>query len=40
MLNNYLDTDKASMPFWSFIAALVAIDIFYREDAISKQSAQ
>ncbi len=40
VLNNYLDTDKASMPFWSFIAALVAIDIFYREDAISKQSAQ
>lgn len=28
VLNNYLDTDKASVPFWGFIAALVAIDIY------------
>lgn len=27
--NNFLDTDKASVPFWGFVAALVAIDIFY-----------
>lgn len=26
MLNNFLDTDKASAPFWGFIAAIVAID--------------
>ncbi|MDP4267131.1 MAG: O-antigen ligase family protein [Bacteroidota bacterium] len=26
-LNNFLDTDKASAPFWGFIAAIVAIDI-------------
>ncbi len=26
-LNNFLDTDKASVPFWSFIAIIVAIDI-------------
>lgn len=28
-LNNFLDTDKASVPFWSFIAVLVSIDIFH-----------
>jgi putative inorganic carbon (hco3(-)) transporter len=27
VLNNYLDTDKASIPFWGFIAVLVAIDL-------------
>jgi O-antigen ligase len=26
-LNNFLDTDKASVPFWGFIAALVVMDI-------------
>lgn len=26
-LNNFLDTDKASAPFWGFIAMLVALDI-------------
>jgi putative inorganic carbon (hco3(-)) transporter len=30
VLNNYLDTDKASIPFWGFIAALVAIDTYHR----------
>ena len=28
-LNNYLDTDKASVPFWGFIAILVAIDLYH-----------
>ena len=31
ILNNYLDTDKASVPFWGFIAILVAVDLFHRE---------
>jgi putative inorganic carbon (hco3(-)) transporter len=31
ILNNYLDTDKASAPFWGFIGILVAIDIFHRQ---------
>ena len=31
VLNNYLDTDKASIPFWGFIAAIVAIDIFHKK---------
>lgn len=29
VLNNYLDTDKASIPFWGFTAMIVAIDIYY-----------
>jgi len=28
-LNNFLDTDKASVPFWGFVAMLVAIDIYH-----------
>jgi O-antigen ligase len=27
ILNNFLDTDKASVPFWAFAAMLVAADI-------------
>lgn len=26
-LNNFLDTDKASVPFWAFVAIIVAIDL-------------
>ncbi|MDY0343992.1 MAG: O-antigen ligase family protein [Lentimicrobium sp.] len=35
-LNNFLDTDKASVPFWGFIAMLVALDIYHKQsvDAI------
>lgn len=29
VLNNYLDTDKASVPFWGFIAIIVAFDIYH-----------
>jgi len=29
VLNNFLDTDKASVPFWGFIAMLVTIDIYH-----------
>lgn len=32
ILNNYLDTDKASIPFWSFIAMIVAIDLYHRNN--------
>jgi putative inorganic carbon (hco3(-)) transporter len=31
-LNNFLDTDKASVPFWGFIALIVAIDIYFSEE--------
>ena len=27
-LNNFLDSDKASVPVWGFIAILVALDIY------------
>ena len=29
-LNNFLDTDKLSVPFWGFTAMIVAIDIYSR----------
>ena len=28
-MNNFLDTDKAAVPFWGFIGMLVAIDLRY-----------
>ncbi len=31
LLNNFLDTDKASVPFWGFIGTLVALDLFHRK---------
>jgi O-antigen ligase len=30
ILNNFLDTDKASVPFWGFTAIIVAIDIYIK----------
>jgi O-antigen ligase len=32
ILNNFLDTDKASVPFWAFAAMLVALDIYHVKD--------
>lgn len=40
-LNNFLDTDKASAPFWGFTALFVVMDIYYRkkpEDTTTQQS--
>jgi putative inorganic carbon (hco3(-)) transporter len=28
-MNDFLDTDKASVPFWGFIAILVTLDLYY-----------
>jgi len=36
VLNNYLDTDKASIPFWGFIAILVAIDLYHSKTLTAK----
>ena len=33
VLNNYLDTDKASAPFWGFLALLVVLDLCNEEGA-------
>ena len=30
-MNNFLDTDKLSVPFWGFTAIIVAIDIYTRK---------
>jgi len=30
-LNNFLDTDKASVPFWGFLAMLVCIDVYFKD---------
>lgn len=32
VLNNYLDTDKASVPVWGFAAIIVAIDLHHRNE--------
>ena len=31
LMNNYLDTDKASVPIWGFIAMIVAIDVYHKK---------
>jgi putative inorganic carbon (HCO3(-)) transporter len=31
-LNNFLDTDKLSLPFWAFLATLVSIDLYYAKN--------
>ncbi len=34
-LNNFLDTDKAAVPFYGFIAIVVALDIYYRQNQLT-----
>lgn len=36
-LNNFLDTDKASVPFWGFLAILVCIDVYYKDIVIKDE---
>lgn len=36
VLNNYLDTDKASVPFFGFIAIIVAIDLYHGPQSRSR----
>lgn len=31
LMNNYLDTDKASVPVWGFTAMIVAIDVYHKK---------
>ncbi len=35
-LNNFLNTDKASVPFWGFTAIIVAIDLFHEPKKLSQ----
>ncbi len=30
-LNNFLDTDKAAVPFWGFVAIIVALDVYHNK---------
>lgn len=39
-LNNFLDTDKLSVPFWGFTAMIVAADIFSRREEVVASEAQ
>ncbi len=32
LLNNFLDIDKLAVPFWGFIAIIVAVDIYHRKE--------
>ena len=36
-LNNFLDTDKASVPFWSFIAIIVVMDLSFKTNRSSSK---
>lgn len=38
ILNNFLDTDKASAPFWGFIAAIVAIQVYHTKNEDESES--
>ncbi|MFH0895649.1 MAG: O-antigen ligase family protein [Bacteroidota bacterium] len=31
VLNNFLDTDKLSVPFWGFVAIIVALDLYHNK---------
>lgn len=31
LLNNFLDSDKASVPFWGFLAILLCIDLYHKK---------
>ena len=35
-LNNFLDTDKLSVPFWAFIAMLVSMDVYHNNKLAGK----
>jgi putative inorganic carbon (hco3(-)) transporter len=38
VLNNYLDTDKASIPFWGFTAVIVVADVLFRRGELPADS--
>jgi len=39
-LNNFLDTEKLSVPFWGFVAVIVALDLYHREKPQEKQASK
>ncbi|MES2131368.1 MAG: O-antigen ligase family protein [Bacteroidota bacterium] len=36
LLNNFLDSDKASVPFWGFLAILLCIDMYHKKQVESQ----
>lgn len=38
LMNNFLDTDKISAPFWGFTAIIVALDIYHRKERADKDT--
>jgi putative inorganic carbon (HCO3(-)) transporter len=36
-LNDFLDTDKASVPFWGFVAIIVAMDVYHAKTAKTQE---
>lgn len=36
-MNNFLDTDKASVPFWGFTAVVVALDLYTRKEELENK---
>jgi O-antigen ligase len=38
LMNNFLDTDKASVPFWGFTAIIVAMDLYHSGKIITSSS--
>ena len=36
-LNNFLDSDKASVPFWGFLAMLVCVDLYHKNSESTEQ---
>jgi hypothetical protein len=39
-LNNFLDTDKVSAPFWGFVSAIVAIDLFHSKQPLKNSATE
>lgn len=39
-LNYFLDTEKASVPFWGFIASIVALDLYHRNTSGKQTTAE
>ena len=37
-LNNFLDTDKVAVPFWGFIAIIVAMDVYHKGNLLEESS--
>jgi O-antigen ligase len=38
ILNNFLDTDKAAVPFWAFVAIIVAMDLYFPKNTENSTS--